>query len=172
MCSNCYDFVRIDGSYTVAGKENICSGHSVDQQGGEIILDFCADTDYPINADMLDRYVWRQLAEELHVKGAITAAQRAQFETSGAAVEAAAMVQLGRLLTGQLGGYFLPVMPGFQQQTLDRLIAMAPSFLLTTLPLTNIYERLCDCFDASGNRAWMPDGSCYQIVGGAVVPCP
>lgn len=171
MCDSCFDFVRIEGSYTVAGKENVCSGFAT-EVGGPITLNFCADEEQPINMDRLDRYVWRALAEELFVKGVITFAQRAQFETSGAAVDAAAIVQLGRLLTGQLGTYFLPVMPGFQQATLDRLIAMAPNFLLATQPLINTYERLCDCRDANGDRAWMPDGSCYQIVGGAVVPCP
>lgn len=171
MCNNCFDFVRIAGSYTVAGKENVCSGTAT-EIGGPITLAFCADVDYPINADRLDRYVWRSLADELLAKGVITIAQRAQFETSGAAVDAAAIVQLGRLLLGQLGGYFLPVMPGFQQDTLTRLEAMAPNFLLATLPLINVYERLCDCRDANGNRAWLEDGSCYQIVDGAVVPCP
>ncbi len=116
--------------------------------------------------------MWRGLADELLAKGVITMVQRAQFELDGGLVDAAAVIMLGRLLLGQLGGYFLPVQPGQQTQSLLRMIAYAPSFVLANAPMAVHYGRFCNCRDAAGNWGWFADGTCYQIVDGAVVPCP
>ena len=172
MCTLCDDFYSFDLDYTeIVNRLDYCN-FTIVPGNLNWIPAFCPNIDHEFHADLIDRYVWRGLADELLAKGVISMAQRAQFELDGGLVDAAAVIMLGRLLLGQLGSYFLPVQPGAQTLSLARMVAYAPSFVLANAPMAVGYGRFCNCRDANGARGWFEEGTCYQIVDGAVVPCP